>query len=188
MNSGNAFGALVKNPRAEGWRESASGVAAIEFSLVFPVLLVMLLAVYEIGTAIMINLNSIAASQTIVDLITRSDDATDDIIDEAVAAGQLSMGSGIAAADIGIDIISVSFDENDDPQQEWRVTQNIADPDETLIQQAAGLGTYGDGVVMVLVTYTYSPTFGNQVIGDIHMAELAFARGRNVAVVTKSDI
>lgn len=188
MNSTNASGVVVKASRAEGWRESASGVAAVEFALVFPILLMMLLAVYEIGTAIMLNLNTIAASQTIVDLITRNDDATDDIIDEAVAAGQLAMGSGIPVADIGIDIISVSFDEDDEPQEEWRVTQNIADPDETLVQQAAGLGTYGDGVVLVLVTYTYSPTFGNQVVGDIHMAETAFARGRNVAVVTKSDI
>jgi hypothetical protein len=172
---------------ASGWLRDRGAVAAAEFALVFPLMLTMLLGIYEVGSAISMNLKTISASQMIVDLITRNDEVTDDQISDAIRAGELAMGGSANLDDMGVDVISVRYDDNDDPQEEWRVTRRIQDPEEHLVDRAAGLGRYGDGVVMVLVNYTYRPLLTNTIIGNIHMQEVSFARGRNTAVVTKAE-
>lgn len=164
------------------WLRDAAGVAAAEFALIFPLLMVMLLGVYELGNAISINQRSIAASQIIADLIARNTSVDDGMVDEAIRAGELAV-EPYSLADMGIDIVSLEYDDNDRPQVVWRETRNM-DENEDVLDRAVGLGVSGDGALVVTVQYLYHPIFSSPLTHDITMQELSFARGRRTAIVS----
>ena len=73
------------------WKQSEEGVAAIEAALVFPLMLVLLLGVYDIGNAVLTSQKTIHASQIAADLITRDSEVDDSMIDDAIIASQLAL-------------------------------------------------------------------------------------------------
>ncbi len=167
------------------WGRHEGGVAYIEFSMIFPVMMVMLIGIFDVGNAILVNQKAVSAAQMVADLITRQEDVSTTELDQALMGGQLAL-MPFSTQPYGIDVISYRYDQNDDPQQLWRETRNMTplqDPDKTV----KDLGVSGDGVVMVTVTYEYSPTFWKNVFGNISMSETAFARGRLSATVTRGS-
>lgn len=167
------------------WRRSCAATAAIEFTIIFPLMMTLFLGVYDMGNGIMANQKAIAASQTIADLVTRNKQINNALLQDILESGYLTMAP-FETDEMGIDIISVSYDEGDLPQQEWRKTFNMT-PDPDVLDNAENLGEEGDGVVMVTVTYTYHPPFSHMFIGDIEMEEISVARGRKTPVVEWSE-
>lgn len=170
------------------WVRQNDGMAVMETAMLFPILLVMLLGVYDVGHAITVNHKMITASNAAADLLTRSQSVSDRSLDQAIKAAGLAMNPYADSDDIGIDIISVQYDDDDQPEILWRESKNMAS-NGGLEAQAAdrsfGLGTKGEGVLMVTVLYDYEPTFGSMVINAFRMREVAFSRGRRSSVVTR---
>lgn len=161
-------------------------MAVMETAMLFPVLLVMLLGVYDVGHAITVNHKMITASNVAADLLTRKQAVSNNDLEQAIMAAGLAMNPYANDQDIGIDIISVQYDENDDPVMLWRETRNMGDGLEAdAVSRTFGLGTEGEGALMVTVLYDYTPTFGSIVIDAFRMREVAFARGRRSSVVTR---
>lgn len=167
------------------WAGDISAVAAAEFTLIFPILMVMLLGVYELGNAISVNQRSISASQIIADLIARNSSVDETMIDEAIRAGELAV-EPYSLAEMGVDIVSLEYDDNDQPQVVWRETRNMDENDDA-VDRAVGLGVEGDGALVVTVQYIYHPIFSSPLTNDITMQELSFARGRRTAVVAMNE-
>jgi Flp pilus assembly protein TadG len=165
------------------WRRDEDGTAAVEAALVFPILLMMLLGTFDMGNAILSNQKVIRASQVTADLVTRERSVNATMLEEAITGGELAL----APEDIstyGVDIISVSFDNEGDSAIVWRETRNMAaDPD--VLDRVEELAEPNSGVVIVIVQYTFEPIFGDFVFNDIGMEEVAFARGRKSAVVNR---
>lgn len=169
----------------KSWRKAEDGVALMETAMLFPVLLLMIFGVYDVGHAITVNHKMITASQMVADLITRKQVVTTADIDDSIVAARLALQPyASSATDFGIDIVSVEFDENDEPRALWRETRNMAE-DSNLVLRTTGLGTDGEGVVAVTLSYRYRPTFGNMVIEEFGMRETAFARGRRSPTVSR---
>ena len=167
------------------WVFDTAATAAVEFVLIFPLLMTMLLGVFELSNAISVNQRSIAASQIIADLLARKSTVTEDMIDEAVRAGELAV-EPYSLADMGVDIISLEYDEEDEPQIVWRETRNMDENDDA-IDRSVGLGVNGDGALVVTVQYLYRPYFGSMVINEFTMQELSFSRGRRSPVVVLDE-
>jgi hypothetical protein len=168
------------------WKADTQGSALVEAAILFPVLLTMLFGVYDIGHAITANHKMITASQVAADLITRTPTVSTRELEQAIEAAGLAMAPYEAGDSIGIDIISVRFDVNDEPQQVWRETRNMTiPPGDQTIEKSIGLGMSGEGALIVTVLYDYEPTFGSMVIDSFRMRETAFARGRRSSVVTR---
>jgi len=166
------------------WMRQSEGVAIMETAMLFPILLVMLFGVYDVGHAITANHKMITATQVAADLVTRSQSVSDNELNQAIEAAGLAMQPYETSVGMGIDIVSVQFDENDEPVALWRETRNMT-ADESAIEKATGLGTEGEGAVVVSIVYDYEPTFGSMVINAFRMRETAFARGRRSSVVTR---
>jgi Flp pilus assembly protein TadG len=165
------------------WMAEEDAIASAEAALVFPILLTLLLGTFDMGNGILANQKAIRASQVVADLVTRnmSVDTTD--IDEAITAGGLAF-EPLDNSTYGIDIISVRFDDDAEPQIVWRETRNMtADPN--VLDDVTSLAEAGNGVVVVVVKYLFKPVFAGFVIHDIPMEETAFARGRRSAVVNR---
>lgn len=173
---------------ARWWRQTA-GLAAIEFALVFPILMLLLVGVFEFGTAFIINQKAITASQMMADLVSRNVAVTETQLNDIIAAGTQAMRP--FPLDVyGYDIISVTFEGDNNDEAEpvvcWRVTENMT-PRQQEIDGTQPLATLGEGVVVVTVTYTYRPRLGQRFFLTMDMRETAFARGRRSAVVSYQD-
>lgn len=164
------------------WRREDDGVALMEFVLIFPIMMTILLGVYDLGNGFLVNQKTIAASQIMSDLITRNVSITEDDLDDIIQAAQLTMAP-YDLDNMGYDIVSVSFDEDDEPVEEWRRTVNMPENEEAF-ESTVNLGDEGDGVVVVSVSYNYEPVFGGFVLDNIPMMETSFARGRRTPVVS----
>ncbi len=164
------------------WVCEEDAIAAVEAALIFPMMLVLFLGVFDLGNAILANQKTIRASQVVADLITRENIVTDADIAEAIEAGRLAF-EPIDTLTYGIDIASIRFDENGDSQIVWRETVNMSAPD--VLSAVDDLANPDDGVVMVSVAYEYNPVFSGFAVGQIQMNEVAFSRGRRTSVIAR---
>ncbi len=170
---------------ARQWAADESAVAAAEFAIVFPVLFTMMVGVWDVGNAIVVNQKTIAASHVVIDLICREDNVSDDELDQAFMAGALAMNP-YDAASLVIDVASVQFTDDDGtPELVWQEASDGSAGDADLVDRTEGLGVTGDGALVVQVTYEYEPLFAGTIIGNISMKERVFSRGRQVAVVAR---
>ena len=164
------------------WIGEEKAVAATEAAMIFPIMLTLFMGVYDAGNAILANQKTIRASQVVADLITRENTVSDSDVNEAIEAGRLAF-EPLANQSYGVDIASVSFDENANSQIEWRETQGMSSlPD--VLTAVEPLESPDEGVVMVSVEYQFVPKFTGFVFGTIDMQEVAFSRGRSTPVVT----
>jgi len=176
---------ILKFLRFSQYVEDEKGMSFTETAILFPVLLSMMMAVYDLGQGVVINQKTVAASQVIADLVTRNEVVDMDLITDIVNAGELAFAP-YSITSFGYDIASVEFDEDSDPVILWRVTENM-DQGDTAIESTSGLGEEGEGVVVVSVVYEYEPFFSNFVVDTINMNELAFLRGRKSLTVPCAD-
>lgn len=167
------------------WLKDESGLAAVEAAMIFPIMLVLLVGVFDGGNAILANQKTVRASQVVADLIARQGTATDASINEAIEAGKLAFAP-LPVGSYGIDIVSVRFDEDANSEIVWRETQNMSGLPDALTAVAA-LQEADEGVVMVTVEYRYDPIFVGFVFDTIDMREVAFSRGRNSPVIARGS-
>ncbi len=161
------------------------GLSFIETAVLFPVLLTMMMAVYDLGQGVVVNQKTVSASQIIADLITRQEVVDTETVTDIVNAGELAFAP-YSAVPFGYDIASIEFDEESDPIILWRITENMSQSDAA-IDSTEGLGEEGEGVVVVSVQYSYEPYFSNFVVDSFNMTERAFLRGRKSATVGCTD-
>jgi len=172
-------------PLLRRWCTDNRATALTETAILFPVMMSLLMGVYDIGLGISINHKTITASQVIGDLVTRNIQMQAAMIEDIVEAGQLSL-EPYPVLTMGYDIASIEFESDGDPCVLWRVTENM-DPNQVAVESTEGLGGPGEGILAVTVAYRYTPYFSNFVVDTIDMQEVAFLRGRRSPTVPCPD-
>ncbi len=162
-----------------------SGVSAVETAILFPVLLMMMTAVYDLGQGVVISQKVNSASQVIGDLLARYETVDSALIDDVINAGELALVP-YSSDGFAYDIASVQFDEEGDAVELWRRTFNMTAESDPL-EDAVGLGSEGEGVIIVSVKYEYTPFFNNIIISNFVMNERAFLKGRKSLTVPCTD-
>ncbi len=158
-------------------------MAAVEAAMIFPIMTLMLLGVYDLGSAILANQKTIRASQVVADLVARGNMITDSDLNEAIEAGRLAF-EPLNNTSYGVDIVSIRFDDDGESEIVWRETLNmtpVADP----LTRVEALEDSNEGVVMVSVNYDYVPLFAKFAVNSFAMQEVAFSRGRRSPVVNR---
>lgn len=164
------------------WMREKEGVAAIEAAMIFPIMLMMFLGVFDAGNAILANQKAVRASQVVADLIARQNIVSASDVTEAIAAGRLAF-EPLDSSSYGVDIVSIRFDEDANSSIVWRETVNMGSIPDALSAVSA-LEDENEGVVMVSVEYTYVPLFSSFISGSFLMREVAFSRGRRTPVIS----
>jgi Flp pilus assembly protein TadG len=165
------------------WLKEEKAFAATEFAMIFPVLFSLLMGTYDMGQAMIINQKVMTASQVTADLIARVPIASQQNIDDAIAAARLAM-SPYNGADLEYEILSIRFDNDGDLVTEGQVTSSgynggAEDMTSTMDQ----LANPGEGVLGVTMQYTYVPFFWAFLVDEFNMSEVAYTRGRKSSVV-----
>ncbi len=170
--------------RFQIWKRSEEGMAAVEAAIIFPVMLVMLMGVYDLGNAILANQKTIRASQVVADLIARQNIVSNADIADAVEAGRLAF-EPIDSSSFGVDIVSIRFDDDAASEIVWRETVNMT-PVPNPLGAVSALEDSNEGVVMVSVVYEFTPLFAKFAVSSFGMREVGFSRGRNSPVINRS--
>lgn len=173
---------LIKN-NAQSFRENTKGAAIVEAALLFPILMLLFMGLWDLGNGVIAQQKTITAAQVIGDLVAREKKVDTLMLDNFETAGRLAYGD-MPTDTYGMDILSVEFDEVEIPFQLWRETRNMV-ADTGAIDLTAGLGGEGEGVVVVTVNYVFKPYFSVVFTGDILMSERAFLRGRRSQTVER---
>ncbi len=163
------------------WAVETRASASAEAALVFPILLVLLLGTFDMGNGVLANQKAIRASQIVADLVTRNMSVSAEEVNESITAGELAFAP-MDSSSYGVDIVSIRFDDESNPEIVWRETRNM-NANASVLDDVMSLAEAGNGVVVVTVRYLFEPVFSGFVVNEIPMEEVAFARGRRSAVV-----
>lgn len=167
------------------WVREEKGTALTETLVLMPVLVSLLMGVYDLGQGITTNQKVIGASQIIGDLIARNREVDMTSLEDMIRAGELAI-EPYSTVPFGYDIVSIQFDDDGDPVVLWRVTENTA-PNDEAVASTEGLGVPGDGIIVVTTSYRFEPFFSQFVVDRIDMREVAFLHGRRSSTVTCDD-
>lgn len=159
-----------------------SAVAAVEAAMMFPTLVMMLVSMVDIGNGIVANQKLVTAAETTADLITREANPTLDQRADAITAGKMAM-SPFSLSTYEYNVASIAFDNTGSPDIVWEDSSTSSVMPQSIVNNTTDLGNAGEGVVVVMTSYTYEPFFTGFLIGPIHMQEEAYMRGRKSAVV-----
>ncbi len=163
------------------WRDER-GTAVLEFGFLLPVLLVLFIGVVEATNVLRLDRKVVAAAQTAADLVTQRREVTDAQLNDILKASELIFEPFPAAAH-SVGIAAVSFDPGTgNPTLDWTKSKNGGSVPDALTL-ATGLGEPGEGVVVVRVTYSYTPIFFDFVMGATTIEETAVLRPRRSSVV-----
>lgn len=154
----------------------------MEAALLIPVMMTLLMGAVDIGTGIVLSQRTVTASQTGADLTARNIEVTGAEMDEIVDGARLAFEPYQTGNLFGIDIVSVEFDAGGNPDVVCRETRNMQ-PNDNAIESVTGLGSEGEGMVIVTVEYVYEPYFSQVFIPEFTLREVAFTRGRRSSVV-----
>ena len=158
------------------------GTAVLEFAFLLPVLLLLFVGVIELTNILRLDRKIVDATQTVADLVTQRRDVNDAQINDILKAAELILEPFPATAS-SIGIVGVHYDpDTGDPAVDWTKSQNGGSVPNALAL-AAGLGEPGEGVVVVRVTYAYSPLVFDFISFVTNLEETAVLRPRRSSVV-----
>lgn len=164
------------------WKDTEA-IAAVEAAMIFPILLTLLLGTFDAGYGVLAAQKTIRASQVTADLIARYRTVSNADLESAIEAGRLAMNP-FNTDSYGVDITSIEFDEDGNPEQLWCETQNMT-ANANVLQSVSALSSPDEGVVVVTVKYDFEPAFSGFIFNTIPMRETAFVRGRLTSTVKR---
>ena len=124
----------------------------------------------------------VSATQTVADLVTQRSEVSDAQLNDILTAADLIFEPYPVAAE-SVGIVSVRYDpDTGTPAVDWTKSKNGGSvPDALTVAQ--GLGQPGEGVVVVRVTYNYTPVFFDFVMSATTIEETAVLRPRRSSYV-----
>jgi len=155
-------------------------VAASEFGLVLPLMIVLLFGTVELGNVLLLDKKVTAASQTAADLIAQQKVVTGTDIDniwEAIDNILAPYGVGSAR----YTVLSVVADEDANQAIDWQDTRGGGEIEEITIP--AGLLGANESVIVAMISYDYSPVFGDLLFTDFTISDVSYLRPRTVDAV-----
>ncbi|WP_193370903.1 TadE/TadG family type IV pilus assembly protein [Pelagibius marinus] len=158
------------------------GTALLEFGFLLPVMLLLFIGVVEATNVLRLDRKVVASAQTAADLLTQRTKVSNAQLDDILTASEMIF-EPFPAASHSVGIAAVNFDpDTGSPTLDWTKSKNGGSVPNALAL-AAGLGDPGDGVVVVRVTYDYTPIFFDFVMGPTTIEETAVLRPRRSSVV-----
>ncbi|MEM8937406.1 MAG: TadE/TadG family type IV pilus assembly protein [Pseudomonadota bacterium] len=148
-------------------RRDKSGMAATEFAMILPMLVLLFFGLVEGSDAMTANRRVALTTNTLADLIAQSEQLSFDEAD-ALITGALAILEPADTNTVTINLVSVVLDDDDDPVVHWSRDKNGATPyavdsDFTELQEEGVLTDFGS-VIVVEVTYPFASGFSDQVI------------------------
>jgi Flp pilus assembly protein TadG len=177
---------------ANQFRADESGMSAVEFAFVLPVLLSIFIGVTEVGQAISISRKVTITTRTITDLVTQNTTLTQSQLNTLLEASAETIAP-YASNNLSITVSEIYTNSSGQSTVCWSgsypYVTNALTPGTTF-QLPANLLTAGSNgsytptyLLYGMVSYAYTPTFGYNIIGTMSLADHIYLAPRNSSSV-----
>lgn len=164
-----------------------SGLSALEFALVAPVMITMYMGAVELSHALTIDRRVTSVASAIADLVAQSEEISSSDVDDIFAAASTIM-LPYSADPISIVVSSVVADEENKTTVAWSCAHNgTARAEDEELPLPEGLTQPFSSVIMAEVSYIYTPPVGEFVTGGITLTDTFYLRPRRSLTVEKTD-
>lgn len=158
------------------------GSALMDFALLLPILLMLFIGVVEATNVLRLDRKVVAAAQTTADLVSQRRTVNDAQLGDILRAAELIF-EPFPTAPHSVGVVGVRYNATTGaPEVDWTKSKNGGSVPNALTL-ATGLGPPGEGVVVVRVTYTYTPVFFDFVMSTATIEETAVLRPRRSTTV-----
>ncbi|WP_411820421.1 TadE/TadG family type IV pilus assembly protein [Hyphococcus formosus] len=149
------------------WKKAESGLAATEFAVLLPVLILLFFGLIEASNAMTVNRKVAISANTLADLVAQSEEIKESEVDD-LFEGVMEMIRPNDPSGMTLKLSSVILDEDGDPVVHWSRDNKGGKPyaegqeftklsDDTIIPSIASL-------IIVEMSYTYQPSITNRVM------------------------
>lgn len=159
-----------------------SGVAALEFALIFPVLFLLMIASAEALGVYQAQRNVAHIASVMADVTAQSRTITDGELDDILRAS-VSMIHPFPHVDLQQRVSSVSANGSGSVSMDWSVKKDFTQSDGPSVP--AGYLSANESVIVTDVIYDYRPTFGLFLPETIRFTRHAYSRPRLSTKVDK---
>lgn len=164
--------------RIRRFRRDRSGLSAVEFALILPIMVVLYLAGFEVSEAVIINHKVTHSTSVLGDLVAQTETINtaemENILD-AVA----TVISPYPMDDMTIVVSQILINNTGVAKVDWSAARNAVAPIVgTTVTLPAGLVRNNTCLVKAEVHYAYTPTFGEVLTGVIDLGEIFYLRPR----------
>ncbi len=162
----------MRNRFLNGWKDlqsCTSGLAATEFALLLPVLVILFFGLVEASNAMTVNRKVAISSNTLADLAAQSDELRISEMDD-LFEGVMTIVEPNDPTGLQLTLVSVILDDDDDPIVHWSRDHTGATP----YAQGASYTNLSDddvvsdigSIIVVEMTYTYTPSLTGHFISS----------------------
>ena len=164
---------------------ASDGVAAVEFALIAPVLLILYFGVTELSDGLMAHTKMTAVASTAADLAAQDTSITDKEMSDIFSVLNAIMFP-YPTDNTKIVITSVVGAGNGKAKVRWSDAQNTAARAvNSLVSLPTGLITGNGSVILAEVTYIYTSPAGQLIYGQIPFSDTFYVRPRRVQEVAR---
>lgn len=158
------------------------GLAAVEFALIAPVMIIMFYGSVELSSAIDCNARVSRVTSTVADLV-----AQETTISTTDASNVFSAANAIlfpyAAANAQIVVSSLVTDSSGNVKVDWSEAQNAAKRTSPPANIPAGILPASSSVIYAEVTYGFTPAI-SYFVGNVNLTSNFYSKPRRSAKVT----
>ncbi len=163
-----------------------SGVAAIEFALLMPMMLTLFFGSVELSTGIAVNRKATIAAHTIADLASQYTNITN-----ADMTNILNAASDIIypyqSANLQATVSELAIDAQGNATVVWSDTQNgTARSVGSAVTIPTSLATPNSYLLLGETTYGFKPSYGYVVTGTLPLSDQIYLRPRQSNAITRS--
>ena len=152
------------------------GIAAVEFALILPLMIIMYFGALEITDALTANRRVTLATQTVADLVAQSAVITDDDMTDIFAATAAVMAP-FDASNLKMRVTSVVADGHN----------MSARGKNSTLALPAGLTSGGDSVIYAEVKFTYTSLLGKYFTSPFVFTDEAYLRPRRSLQIARTN-
>jgi Flp pilus assembly protein TadG len=169
------------------WRDNR-GLAAVEFAMIFPIMLTLYFGTLETSDALTVSRRVANVAETAADLVAQQTSVSSSDLTDVFAASAAIL-TPYDTTKIKIVLTSVVASSSNVTTVAWSSAYGgaTARTVNSSITLPTGLTTANSSVIMAEVTYSYVSPIAHFITGPITMTEKAYLRPRRSITVTKTS-
>ncbi len=162
------------------------GIAASEFALILPLMVLVLVGTVELGNALLLDRKVSRAAHIAADLVAQSRQITTGELNDVFEAVEEILQP--FPASMAITLTSVYFDPDDDQiRVAWSQTRNgqAHSQGSAFALPQADMLIAGESVIVAEISYAYAPLFADLILNDVTLTDQAYLKPRRVSQVAR---